>query len=141
MTTDGSDVSLQAIEPLASLAAQMQARVTLLQIVPELSAISDTGFSTPHGILDKTREAEIAAARSEMATAVSRFGSTPVEIAVEAAEAPADGIVEYAHAHAVDIIAMASHGRSGLRRILLGSTAQAVLRRSHVPVLVFPMQE
>jgi nucleotide-binding universal stress UspA family protein len=33
---------------------------------------------------------------------------------------------------------MATHGRSGLRRLLLGSVAEAVLRHAHVPVIVFP---
>ena len=37
-----------------------------------------------------------------------------------------------------DYIAMATHGRSGLRRLLLGSVAEQVIRHSHVPVIVYP---
>lgn len=140
LTTDGSDPSFQAIEPVCRLAQRADGHITMLQIVPELNAISDTGFATPHGILEKTKQAEIAAARAEMAAVLPRFGSTPVHIAIEASDAPADAIVRYANAHAVDLIAMASQGRTGLRRILLGSTAQAVLRASTIPVLIYPLE-
>lgn len=138
LTTDGSEVSLHAIEPACQLAQRMDARITLLRVVPELSAISDTGFATPLGILHKTTEAEIAAARTEMMQALPRFGKTSVDMDIEVAESAAAGIVHYAHDHAIDLIAMASHGRTGLSRILLGSTAEAVLRNTRVPVLIFP---
>lgn len=140
LTTDGSEVSLRAIEPVCDLAQRMGARITLLRIVPQLSAISDTGFATPLGILHKTTEAEIAAARTEMVQTLPRFGHTPVELDIEIAESAAVGIVQYAHDHAVDMIVMASHGRTGLTRILLGSTAEAVLRSARVPVLIFPQR-
>lgn len=49
---------------------------------------------------------------------------------------PAREIVEYAQTHPVDQIIMGSHGRSGVSRILLGSVAETVVRRSPVPVTV-----
>lgn len=49
---------------------------------------------------------------------------------------PVQTIVEYAEAEDVDQIVMGSHGRSGVTRILLGSVAEAVVRRSPVPVTV-----
>jgi nucleotide-binding universal stress UspA family protein len=39
------------------------------------------------------------------------------------------------------LIALSSHGRSGFRRLVMGSVAEAVLRHARVPVLVFPRQE
>jgi nucleotide-binding universal stress UspA family protein len=48
---------------------------------------------------------------------------------------PAERIIS--RAHEVDLIAMATHGRSGLGRLLLGSVAETVLKQSHVPVLMF----
>jgi nucleotide-binding universal stress UspA family protein len=50
----------------------------------------------------------------------------------------ARAIVDYAEAQQADYIAMATHGRSGLRRLLLGSVAELVIRHSHVPVVVYP---
>ena len=49
---------------------------------------------------------------------------------------PANTIVEYAEENAVDQIVMGSHGRTGMSRILLGSVAETVMRRSPVPVTI-----
>ena len=49
---------------------------------------------------------------------------------------PAEEIVQYASVADVDLIAMATHGRSGLSKLIMGSVAEKVLRESHVPVLL-----
>ena len=49
---------------------------------------------------------------------------------------PAEGIIETAKARGCDLIVMASHGRRGLARVLLGSQATRVLTMSTVPVLI-----
>jgi nucleotide-binding universal stress UspA family protein len=49
---------------------------------------------------------------------------------------PAQGIIDAAHERDVDLIVMASHGRSGFARLLLGSEAGEVLSKSTVPVLI-----
>lgn len=49
---------------------------------------------------------------------------------------PAKAIVEYADEHEVEAIVMGSHGREGISRVLLGSVAETVVRRSPVPVTV-----
>ena len=49
---------------------------------------------------------------------------------------PSRAIVEYAEDHDIDHVVMGSHGRSGMSRILLGSVAEAVVRKSPVPVTV-----
>jgi Universal stress protein family len=51
---------------------------------------------------------------------------------------PARKIDEYARRHRIDLIVMGSHGRTGLSRALLGSVAEAVVRRGPCPVLVVP---
>ena len=50
----------------------------------------------------------------------------------------ADVILDYVAANGVDVIVLSSHGRSGVSRVLLGSTADKVLRRSRVPVFLVP---
>ena len=50
----------------------------------------------------------------------------------------ADVILDYAEKNGVDVIVISSHGRSGVSRVLLGSTADKVLRRSRVPVFLVP---
>ncbi|MBI3328738.1 MAG: universal stress protein [Nitrospinae bacterium] len=47
---------------------------------------------------------------------------------------PAQEILEYAHQEHIDLIAMATHGRTGLKRVALGSVAEHVLRRTPTPV-------
>jgi len=59
----------------------------------------------------------------------------PVERVIEVGK-PTQTIVEYAAEHDVDQIVMGSHGRSGVSRMLLGSVAETVVRRSPVPVTV-----
>jgi nucleotide-binding universal stress UspA family protein len=52
---------------------------------------------------------------------------------------PAEAILEYVSTHTIDLILMASHGRSGLSRWAFGSVAEKVLRQSPVPVLIGPV--
>jgi nucleotide-binding universal stress UspA family protein len=47
-------------------------------------------------------------------------------------------IVDHAASIKADYLAMATHGRTGLRRLLLGSVAELVVRNSHVPVVLYP---
>ncbi len=47
-----------------------------------------------------------------------------------------DKLVDYAHEHGVDLIIIATHGRSGVSRLVLGSVADKILRVAHVPVLM-----
>jgi nucleotide-binding universal stress UspA family protein len=54
---------------------------------------------------------------------------------------PGDEIVDYAAKIGADLIVMGSHGRTGLRRILLGSVAEKVLHRATCPVLIVPVRE
>lgn len=58
-----------------------------------------------------------------------------IETATEVGQ-PARVIVEHAEDHAIDHVVMGSHGREGITRVLLGSVAEAVVRRSPVPVTV-----
>lgn len=62
-------------------------------------------------------------------------------IEVRFGDDPADEIVKFAHEAGVDVIAMATHGRSGLSKILHGSVAQSVLQNVSIPVLLLPVQE
>lgn len=69
---------------------------------------------------------QVAASRGEKTTLLLLSGS------------PADEIVRAAQEQGVDLVALATHGRSGPKRWLLGSVAESVLRRAPCPVLLFP---
>ena len=51
-------------------------------------------------------------------------------------DTPAEGITRFAADHAIDLIVLPSHGRSGVKRLLLGSVAEHVVRAAHCPVLI-----
>ncbi|PSQ42614.1 universal stress protein UspA [Halobacteriales archaeon SW_7_68_16] len=89
--------------------------------------------STSEQWYDEARET----ARDELAAARDRAAEAGVELdtAVEVGR-PARTIVTYAEEHDVDHVVLGSHGRSGVSRILLGSVAESVLRRSPVRVTV-----
>ncbi len=55
--------------------------------------------------------------------------------------APADAIVRFAQQEGVDLIVMSTHGRTGLRRVLMGSVSEAVVRHAHCPVLTLRQAE
>lgn len=136
LTTDLSDEALRAFEPALELARQLGARVTVLNVIPDLRVI---GHGTPMAPMmslpDPARE--MAAVRAILAEQCERIEGLAVEVAVVCSESPARGVVDYAKQHGVDLIALSTHGRTGFRRLALGSVAEDVLRMSTVPVLSF----
>ncbi|ELY61096.1 universal stress protein [Natronolimnohabitans innermongolicus] len=71
----------------------------------------------------------------ERAHELARDRGVDIETELETG-APARVVNTYAHSHDVDHVVMGSHGRSGVGRILLGSVAERVVRRSSVPVTI-----
>jgi nucleotide-binding universal stress UspA family protein len=59
-----------------------------------------------------------------------------VSTALVAAASPPDAIIGYALRHRVDLVVMATHGRTGIPRLLMGSVAERVVRHASCPVLV-----
>lgn len=53
---------------------------------------------------------------------------------------PTERIVNYAHENSVDLIVVGTHGRTGLRRVLMGSVAEAVVRNARCPVLAIKVE-
>ena len=63
-------------------------------------------------------------------------GSRQIDIDVVVNQQPARGILDYAAANNADLVSIATHGRSGLERTLLGSTADKVIRGANTPILI-----
>lgn len=87
------------------------------------------------------RSQAIARARAEVADYLQGAGRTtlqavPFTTVTEVADHAAEGIVRLATEQNVDLIAVGTHGRSGLTRTLMGSVAEEVVRQAAVPVLV-----
>jgi len=87
--------------------------------------------------LDRQMEHAMEAAQANLNAAAADLGASgiPVETAIRVGQ-PAEAILDAARFDDVDMIAMTTHGRSGIQRFLLGSVADRVVRHAHVPVLL-----
>jgi nucleotide-binding universal stress UspA family protein len=87
--------------------------------------------------IDSWRDEAEAQARERLEAAVDRAETAGVDLDTDLVYgSPARAIVRYADDHDVDQIVVGCHGRDGVSRILLGSVAETVVRRSSVPVTV-----
>jgi nucleotide-binding universal stress UspA family protein len=131
---DGSELAEAALPRVAALAQASGARVTLLQVVgpptPELQPYEVA-------VLPEDDEALAEQARRYLAGAAARLSERGVGVESEVAFGwPAERIGAAAAEHHADLIAMSTHGRGGLDRLIVGSVADRVLRRAEVPVLL-----
>ena len=135
LTTDLSPESKRAFAPVRLLAERLRLDVRLLSVVEDLPfEPMAAGLMAVYPDRNQVRRDH----EEALAKLAADFGSLCRDwTVVEAADVPG-AIVAHALATQADYIAMATHGRSGLRRLLLGSIAEQVVRHSHVPVLLYP---
>jgi len=130
---DGSEQSWAALEHACTVFAD--ADVTALHVIDPMETHYGEGqlIHTP-----EEYERMEADARELLDRAERRAEEEGVELstALGTSRRPAREIVDYVEAHDVDHVVMGSHGRSGISRVLLGSVAEAVVRRSPAPVTV-----
>jgi nucleotide-binding universal stress UspA family protein len=119
-------------------AVQVGARVTAVHAMPPL-----TLFTYEPIISDKAREAygrNRDARAKECLEPVAQLASeagVPFGTVLLEADEPYEAILTAARDHGCDLVMMASHGRKGVRGLLLGSQAQKVLTHSAIPVMVY----
>jgi nucleotide-binding universal stress UspA family protein len=133
---DGSPLAELALADAFSLAHLGQAEVTLLRVVSLVEEVLEAG--TDHPVyLDQQWETQKSLALQYMNSLCERRDCKDIVIhrAVELGRA-AETIIDYANNHSIDLIVMATHGRSGLQRWVYGSVADKVLRGADVPVLL-----
>lgn len=136
VTTDLSPESERAFGPALQLAQRLSMSIVLLAVLEDLPFEPTAGgLAAPFPDRSLMR-GDWQTRLDELAT---RLGTTvAVRTAlVEAADVPR-AIVDFVHKEGASMLAMATHGRSGLRRLLLGSVAEEVLRHVHVPVVIYP---
>jgi nucleotide-binding universal stress UspA family protein len=137
LPTDLSNEARRPLDAMLELAREQGARVTVLHVVRDLAVVPhEAPFAPKMSSPDLPQEVE--AARVELEAWCASLGDGAERtLEVIGHEDPATGIVEYAREHDVDLIAISTHGRTGLRRLALGSVAESVLRKSEIPVLSF----
>ena len=116
--TDFSDVSRLAGQTAADFARQLGARLHVLHVVPPVT--------------DPTPAPEA------LRAAAAQLGAGPAIVTAVASGRAASQILDYARRHGVGLIVLGTHGRTGVSHALLGSVAEAVVRRARCPVLAVP---
>ncbi len=135
--TDFSGCANYALPYAAAIARATNATIICVHVVePIAPAVGYTGLAEPLPIADISEQLEDSAERElpKLAECDECAGLKVEEVLVHG-DAAAE-IVRVAEEREVDLIVISSHGRTGLGRILFGSTAEAVVRHASCPVLV-----
>jgi nucleotide-binding universal stress UspA family protein len=135
--TDFSDCGNYALSYAASLARTFGASIICVHVIePMVPTVGYSGMTEPLPIADISDQLEDSAERElpKLAECDACAGLKVEELIVHG-EAASE-IVRVAKDRQVDLIVVSSHGRTGLGRILFGSTAEAVVRHAPCPVLV-----
>lgn len=140
VATDGSDLANKGVSRGLALAKKLGARITILSVFEPLSEIATRaalkgGIKDPVGRHDKEIDEQLHERYAALEKEAEKYGLT-VDLEHEIAEVPAEAIVRSAEFKNCDLIIMSSHGRRGIRKLLLGSQTSEVLVRTTIPVLV-----
>jgi nucleotide-binding universal stress UspA family protein len=135
---DGSELSASILPRVIAVAEPAGAEVALLQVVEPLERGVREEMGEDLAVkLDVVKHEELTAYLERAGAVLENRG---LRIVIATAEGkPAETIIDYATVHDMDLIIMATHGRSGLSRWAFGSVAEKVLRHSPVPVLIAPV--
>ena len=134
ITTDLSDYSMAAVEYATSFGLLYSSKLFLLHVVDPatpllaIPGLEANGIAHEHQVIEQ--------GTTELKAFVEKRISGDVKITpVVVAGTPAEEIKRFAEEAGVDLIVLATHGRTGLRHIVMGSVAEKVVRLSSVPVL------
>jgi nucleotide-binding universal stress UspA family protein len=135
---DFSDCSKKALQYALPLAKQHRAAITLLYVVPPSYAVGEYG-----GIDYTSLEAEARAGADKALAALvvdEIRGEVPADTVVRSGSTAFE-IIEAARRLPADMIVVSTHGRTGLKHVLLGSVAENIVRHAPCPVLVVRERE
>jgi nucleotide-binding universal stress UspA family protein len=132
--TDFSEYANRAVAAAIELAQAFGGKLTILHVVEPPSYLVDSHASSHHGpLLLKAMEEQ---AGQELARLLTQLPAAQVEITRRVmVGVPYQQILACASAEPVDLIVIATHGRTGLRHLVLGSVAERVVRLAPCPVL------
>ncbi len=133
LPTDFTEGALAALPYASDLARSFGAKLYILHVIYDVSMA--TGLHVPHVSVDAMNEEMQKSAEKE----IKNFGAEMTEgITVETSVimgVPYEEILTFSNENGIDMIIMGTHGRSGLDRVIFGSTAEKVVRNAGCPVL------
>ena len=139
VATDGSTLSRKAVRNALELAAATGAELVALYVVPRYPvSYFEGGISISSQDIARTEKqwADQGQAVVDAVQQAAQLEGIKAKAVTTSSGLVAESIIKAVKKHKCDLIVMASHGRKGIKRILLGSETQHVLTHSSVPVLV-----
>jgi nucleotide-binding universal stress UspA family protein len=135
---DGSPLAESVLEPVTALARLWDAEISLIQVVSPVILTSDPLLPFPVGYSDQVTRIRREAAQDYIRDVAERLREAGVKASGVAVMggAVAETLLDLARPERVGLMATATHGRGGLRRLVLGSVADKLVRGAEVPVLV-----
>jgi len=129
--TDFSESAEQALDYAVALAGTLGAKIYLLNAIgiPSLG-VPELGIAVTSTMMESTLKAN----QAELDRLATRRSPATIEIVLRTGDAR-DAIVDVANELHADLIVMGTHGRRGVRRALIGSIAEGVVRAAPCPVL------
>jgi nucleotide-binding universal stress UspA family protein len=137
--TDGSTLSKKAVMGAIELAHLNNAELVVLKVIPKYPvSYFEGGMSLPAPEIADIEKQWAAHAQGivEAATKMANKHGVQAKGITVKSDVVSEAIINAAKKQKCDLIVMASHGRRGVKRLLLGSETQHVLTHSHTPVLV-----
>lgn len=137
IATDGSELADKAVTHGLALAKALGAKVTTVTVSEPWTNFltGEVGATFPVEEYEQAAESNASAILAAVDKRAEAAGVSCEKRYVKD-QFPAEGILEAAEEGSCDLIVMASHGRTGVQRLLLGSQANKVVTHSKVPVLI-----
>jgi nucleotide-binding universal stress UspA family protein len=139
IAVDLSESSELVIKKGIELAIKMEASVILSSVIPMYVDYLQSQMSMVPTPWDEIYTAQKEAAIKELKLVQDKFPNIPIEIFVEVGNAK-DVVIEKAIMDKVDYIVVGTHGRTGFSHVVMGSTAEYIVRHATMPVMVVPMK-
>ncbi|MEQ1067040.1 universal stress protein [Acinetobacter sp. XH1741] len=134
--TDGSETSMVAINEAIKLGKALNSKITVVQVMALDPIIADLYVKTgqTNELIERTKTYLL----DMLEQVKQKFAAEGLTVETKLLEGFVvhDEIIQAAQELNADLIVMGSHGRTGVRKLVLGSVAQKVLGESHIPVLI-----
>ena len=137
VTSDLSPAALRPCSPVASMARALGACVTLLHVIDDAPPARLSATIQPTDVSEDL-QARMLLARTQLEMQAEPFEGINLSVEVISGIEIVSTLLEYSEVNHVDLIAMSTHGHSGFRRLVVGSLAEALIRRTTLPVIIFP---
>lgn len=133
---DGSETSMIAMKEAIKLGKALKSKITVVQVMALDPFIADAYVKTgqTNDLIERTRTYLL----DILEHAKQEFADEDITVETKLLEGFVvhEEIIQAAQDLNADLIVMGSHGRTGVRKLVLGSVAQKVLGESHIPVLI-----